>query len=95
MTKINQAEYDQLQTLDQALIWSIVTLSEANRSPDNSGMLNYVTIRPEAVDFVNWQVILDADGQPILTFSMLFPLVDYNPLSSKIGMPLNSHIYGF
>ncbi len=93
MTQINRTEYAQLQTLDQALIWAVVTLAEANRSPDNSDMLNYVTIRPEAVDYVNWKVQLDDDGQPLFTFSMLFPLVDHNPLESKPGLPLKIPTY--
>lgn len=93
MTQINRTEYDQLQSLDQALIWAVVTLAEANRNQNNSAMLDYVTIRPEAIDYVNWNVRLDADGQPLFTFSMLFPLVDHNPLETKPGLPLKIPTY--
>jgi hypothetical protein len=85
MTKINQAEYDQLQTLDQALIWSIVTLAKANRSPDNIALdgNSYASIRPEAIDLVNCKFMLDGDGEPFFSFSATFPLLDNNPLDSS------------
>jgi hypothetical protein len=93
MTRINTDEYNALKSFDQALVWAVITLAEANRSPDNSDLLNYLTIRPEARDFVNWQVQLDSGGQPYLTFSMLFPLVDHNPLQAKPGLPLKIPTY--
>jgi hypothetical protein len=67
MTKINYIEYDSLLSFDQCLVWAITTLAAANRHPENKDLLSYVTIRPEAVDFVTWQVQTDADGQPYLT----------------------------
>jgi hypothetical protein len=95
MTQINTAEYEQLQSLDQALVWAVVTLAESNRNPDNIDLdgNSYVTIRPEAADYVTWNVQLDEDGQPFLTFSMLFPLVDHDPLTAKTGLPLKIPTY--
>jgi hypothetical protein len=87
MTKINQAEYDALNSFDQALVWSIVTLAEANRSPANSDLLDNQTVRPEAIEFVQWQVQLDDQGEPYLSFSATFPMVDHNPLVSSAGLP--------
>jgi hypothetical protein len=87
MTKINQAEYDALNSFDQALVWSIVTLAEANRSPANSDLLDNQTVRPEAIEFVQWQVQRDSQSEPYLSFSTTFPLVDHNPLMSSAGLP--------
>jgi hypothetical protein len=87
MTKINYAEYDVLNSFDQALVWSIVTLAEANRSPDNSDLLDNQTVRPEAIEFVTWQVQLDEKGDPYMSFSATFPMVDHNPLAASAGLP--------
>jgi hypothetical protein len=93
MTQINYAEYNQLQSYDQALVWAITTLEKANHHPENSDLMNYVTIRPEARDFVAWDVKFDGEGQPFLSFSMLFPLSEHNPLLGKPALPLKIPTY--
>jgi hypothetical protein len=86
MTKINYSEYNQLVSFDQCLVWAVTTLAAANRHPENKDLLSQPTIRPEAVDYVTWQVQTDAEGQPYLTISALFPLLDYSPLTPKYGL---------
>jgi hypothetical protein len=76
MTKINYAEYDSLKSFDQALVWAVIRLREANLHPDNKDLLDYVTIRPEAREFIKWSPQLDDQGQPYFTASLLFPLID-------------------
>lgn len=83
MTKINYTEYAALKSFDQALIWSIIRLREANQHPDNEDLLDYVTIRPEARDFIRWRAQLDDRGQPYFTASLLFPLIDKQELVSR------------
>jgi hypothetical protein len=83
MTKINHTEYESLKSFDQALVWAIIRLREANQHPQNTDLLNYVTIRPEARDFAKWSVQLDDQGQPYFTGSLLFPLTDTQPLVSS------------
>jgi hypothetical protein len=80
MTKINYAEYESLKSFDQALVWAIIRLREANQHPDNKDLLDYVTIRPEARDFIRWSTQLDDQGQPFFTASLLFPLIDLHEL---------------
>jgi hypothetical protein len=80
MTKINYTEYNSLKSFDQALIWAIIRLREANQHPDNKDLLDYVTIRPEAREFIKWNTPLDDQGQPYFTASLLFPLIDLHSL---------------
>jgi hypothetical protein len=88
MTRINRDEYEQLQSFDQALVWALITLEKANKNPRNLELTEFVTIRADAKNFINSQVQLDATGQPYLTFSMLFPLSDHNPLQASPALPL-------
>jgi hypothetical protein len=83
MTKINHTEYESLKSFDQALVWAIIRLREANKHPQNTDLLAYVTIRPEARDFIKWSVQLDDQGQPYFTASLLFPLIDLQALVSS------------
>jgi hypothetical protein len=88
MNKINYTEYESLKSFDQALVWAIIRLREANQHPDNKDLLDYVTIRPEARDFIRWSTQLDDQGQPFFTASLLFPLGEQNPLVSR-AIPAN------
>jgi hypothetical protein len=80
MTRINHTEYESLKSFDQALVWAIIRLREANQHPGNKDLLDYVTIRSEARDFIKWSVQLDDQGQPYFTASLLFPLIDLQEL---------------
>jgi hypothetical protein len=84
MTVINIAQYEQLQSLDQALVWAVVSLQAANRDVNNPDLINanYPDIRPEASTLVSWNTQLDSAGQPYLTYSATFPLLDSGPLES-------------
>jgi hypothetical protein len=83
MTKINYTEYESLKSFDQALVWVICRLREANQHPQNKDLLDYVTIRPEARDFARWSTQLDDQGQPYFTASLLLPLIDHQELVSR------------
>ncbi len=87
MTSINYTEYSQMQSFDQALVWAVTTLAKANRHPDNKDYQQQVSIRADAVNLVTWDVVLDADGQPFLNYSAVFPLVAPDPLATTIGLP--------
>jgi uncharacterized membrane protein YgcG len=92
MTVINYVEYNSLKSFDHALIWAIIRLRECNQHPENTDLLDYVTIRPEARDFIKWSTQLDEEGQPFFTASLLFPLRDDTPLVSR-PIPMNIPTY--
>ncbi len=92
MTKINYVEYQSLISYDQALVWAIIRLREANQHPDNEDLLNYVTIRPEARDFIKWTAQMDDAGQPFFTASLLFPLIKNDELRG-VPIPLQIPTY--
>jgi hypothetical protein len=82
MTRINYAEYNALKSFDQALVWAVIRLRAANQHPDNKDLLDYVTIRPEARDFIRWSTQLDEQGEPYFTASLLFPLTESHTLET-------------
>jgi hypothetical protein len=83
MTVINVSELSQLSTLDEGLMWSIMSITASNLDPRNNYISDNAAIRAESKDYVSWQLIQDDKGQGKFTFSALLPIVNLHPLQDK------------
>lgn len=83
MTVINQDELDQLSTLDQILMWSIISINASNLDGRNTYISDNAAIREESKDFITWQVVQDDSGGGRFVFNALLPIVNPHPLQDK------------
>jgi hypothetical protein len=86
MTIINQSELAELSTLDQGLMWAIMSIVSSNLDSRNNYISDNAAIRAESADYVTWQVVQDEKGQGKFTFSALLPIVNPHPLQDKISL---------
>lgn len=83
MTLLRLDELAQLTTLDQALLWCIVSINDANLDPRNFFISDNAAIRAESANYIQWNVTQDDKGQGKFVFTVLLPLVNPNPLQDK------------
>ncbi len=83
MTVINRTELAQLTRLDQALMWSIVSINNSNLDSKNTFISDNAAIRAESKDYISWSVVQDDKGQGRFVFSALLPIVNPHPLQDK------------
>jgi hypothetical protein len=83
LTVINETELAQLSTLDQVLMWSIVSINAANLDSRNNYVSDSAAIRGESKDFISWSVTQDDDGKGRFVFSALLPMSNPHPFKDK------------
>ena len=83
MTVINESELAQLSTLDQVLMWSIVSINASNLDGRNNYISDNAAIRAESKDYISWSVTQDDKGRGKFVFSALLPVVNPHPLKDK------------
>jgi hypothetical protein len=83
MTIINSAELADLSTLDQLLMWSIVSINASNLDRRNNYVNDSASIREESKDFISWSIVQDDNGLGKFVYSALLPLSNPNPLKDK------------
>jgi hypothetical protein len=83
MTTINQQQWNKLTTLDQSLMWAIVSINAANLNPKNPFISDKAAIREESKDYIQWSVTQTEKGEGRFVFSALLPLINNNPLANK------------
>lgn len=83
MTQINTTEYAKLTTLDQGIMWAIVSLHAANTDYRNNNYDQNAAVRQgTAATLCNWEVSQDDNGVGRFGFSFVAPLVDRNPFAA-------------
>jgi hypothetical protein len=80
MTKINTNELNQIEYVDQALMWAVISLRAANHHPDNYQLSDNAAVRAESIDYLDWSVVQDDQGEGQFIFTGLFPIRNVNPL---------------
>jgi hypothetical protein len=81
MTQINFDELAKLQTLDQGILWAVISLTRSNKHPNNTWYSDNATIRQEvAKDLSNWNVSQDDQGRGHFSFTAIMPLLDPEPM---------------
>jgi hypothetical protein len=83
MTIINESELAELSTLDQVLMWSIISINASNLDSRNNYISDNAAIRAESKDYISWSVTQDDNGRGKFVFSALLPLVNPHPLKDK------------
>jgi hypothetical protein len=83
MTSINQTELAAIQTIDQAIIWAVVSLEKSNKHPDNMWTSDNAAVREQAEEYCNYQIIRDDRNNGQFLFSAEFPIINPNPLDEK------------
>lgn len=86
MTLLRLDELAQLTTLDQALLWCIVSINAANLDPENSFISDNAAIRAESANYIQWSVTQDDKGQGKFVFTALLPVVNPSPLQDKASL---------
>jgi hypothetical protein len=83
MTQINQSELAKLKTLDQQILWAVVSLVRSNTDPQNVFLSDNAAIRQEtARGLVNYKVEQDEQGRGQFAFTALMPIHEQQPLLS-------------
>jgi hypothetical protein len=84
MTYINISELAQIKTLDQGIVWAVISLHKANTHPLNTWYSDSASIRTEvAKNLVNWDVKQDETGAGKFTFGALMPILDPDPMVAQ------------
>ncbi len=83
MTIINVSELGELTTLDQLIMWSIVSINASNLDVKNEFISDNAAIRAESKDYIAWSVTQDDKGKGRFIFSALLPMSNPNPLQDK------------
>lgn len=86
MTVINESELAELSTLDQVLMWAIVSINASNLDARNSYISDNAAIRAESKDYISWSVTQDDKGGGKFVFSALLPVINPNPLKDKLSI---------
>jgi hypothetical protein len=83
MTVINQSELAELTTLDQVLMWSIVSINASNLDSRNNYISDNAAIRAESANYIQWSVTQDDNGRGKFIYTALLPVVNPHPLKNK------------
>jgi hypothetical protein len=84
MTQINYTELALLKTLDQGIVWAVLSLHRANTDPTNVWYSDNASVRQTvAKNLVNWRIGQDDEGIGRFTFSAMMPLVDKDPMVNQ------------
>jgi hypothetical protein len=83
MTSINTDQLAQIEYVDQALVWAIVTLQKANKHPENLQLSDNAAIRQESRDFCNWNITRNSEGVGTFFYSAILPIVNPDPLMDR------------
>lgn len=84
MTQINTDELAQLQTLDQGIMWAVLSLHRANTDKTNVWYSDNATVRQTvAKNLVNWSIRQNQEGIGKFTFSAVMPLLDRDPMVNQ------------
>jgi hypothetical protein len=87
MTVINRSELAKLKTLDQQILWAVVSLVRSNTDPNNIFISDNAAIRQdEARDLVNYKIEPDDQGRLFFAFTALMPTQVKQPLLSGIDI---------
>jgi hypothetical protein len=97
VTQINRDELSRLKTLDQAIVWAVLTLDRSNQDARNSWYNDNAAVRQEvAKDLVKWSITQDpATGEGVLAFTALSPLLDLEPMQTlqDVGQLIKSYSF--
>lgn len=81
MTWLDKDTLSSIGYVDQALAWVVIQLERSNRDPLN--LFQNTIIKPSSVvDYVNWQIIQDENGNGQFYFNALLPYYNLNPFTS-------------
>jgi hypothetical protein len=83
MTVINESELAELSTLDQVLMWAIVSINASNLDARNTYISDNAAVRAESKDYISWSVTQDDKGKGKFVFSALLPVVNPHPFKDK------------
>jgi hypothetical protein len=87
MTVINTTELAKLKTLDQQILWAVVSLARSNTDPNNIFISDNAAIRQdEARGLVNYKIEPDDQGRLFFAFTALMPTQVKQPLLSGIDI---------
>jgi hypothetical protein len=87
MTQINLVELAKLKTLDQGIVWAALSLTRSNKHRNNVWYSDNASIRQEvAKDLSNWTIQQDPQGQGNFSFTAIMPLLDEEPMQSKVDI---------
>jgi hypothetical protein len=80
MTRINWAEVNQLNRLDEIIAYSIVTLQEAYTARDNEDL--DIATKEDIRDWIRWEIGYDEEGRAFFRYAASLYVVDRNPLAN-------------
>ena len=80
MTRINWAEVNQLNRLDELIAYSIVTLHEAYNARDNEDIDSET--KEDIRDWIRWEIGYDEQGRAFFRYAASLYVVDRNPLAN-------------
>lgn len=84
MTQINTTELSMLQTLDQGILWAVLSLHRANTDPTNVWYSDNAAVRQTvAKNLVNWSIRQNQEGIGKFAFSAVMPLLDRDPMTNQ------------
>jgi hypothetical protein len=83
MTGFSKAKALEIVGLDQALLYTIVSLERANRAYDNYEWNRDPTLPVEAQEDVNWSIVKDDNGLGRIVFKAIIPLSNRHPFLGK------------
>jgi hypothetical protein len=86
LTLLRLDELAQLNTLDQILLWSIVSINAANIDSRNPFISDNAAIRAESANYIQWSVSQDDKGLGRFVFTALLPVVNPQPLQDKASL---------
>lgn len=83
MTQINYDELALLKTVDQGIVWAVLSLHRSNTHENNFWYSDNATIRQKvARDLINWGIKQDPDGTGRFSFTSLMIVSDPNPMQT-------------
>jgi hypothetical protein len=87
MTQINFTELAKLKTLDQGIVWAVLSLTRSNKHRNNVWYSDNASIRQEvARELSNWSIQQDPNGQGNFSFTAIMPLLDDEPMQAKVDI---------
>jgi hypothetical protein len=79
MTRINWAEVNQLNRLDEIIAYSIVTLQEAYTARDNEDL--DIATKEDIRDWIRWEIGYDEQGRAFFRYAASLYVRERNPLA--------------